>query len=112
VLTTFLEHAAATAAAERADARGSSKGATTAPKTVREQLELPPASTGLRLMPSHHRSAGFRPRELQFGGPVARDDRDGRADRRGGVLADGAKVDGPLRCANAILSRPMRSSPC
>ena len=50
----------------------SNKDAAAAPKTVREQLEAAPEQPGLRVLPSHHRPAGLRARELQLSRAVAR----------------------------------------
>ena len=48
-----------------------------------QQLELHRANPAVRVVPSRHRSAGLRARELQLGRAVARRRRRRRADRRG-----------------------------
>ena len=58
------------------------KGAKTAPKTVRETLELHRTSPVCASCHSNHRSPGVRARELQFSGSVAGEDRERRRHRR------------------------------
>jgi mono/diheme cytochrome c family protein len=84
----------------------STKGAATAPRTVREQLELhrknPACASCHRIIdPPGFALEHFNPvgqwRETGAGGaPID----------SAGVLADGSKVDGPIALRNAILSRP------
>jgi hypothetical protein len=84
----------------------SAKGATTAPKTVREQLELHRNSP---VCASCHRvidPPGFALEKFNPVGQWRESMPDGAAIDTGGVLADGTKVDGPTALRNAILSRP------
>ena len=60
----------------------STKAAATAPKTVREQLELHRKNAAVRVLPPHHRPAGLCARELQLGRAMARYGSRWRADRR------------------------------
>ena len=85
----------------------STKGAATAPKTVREQLELHRQNPACASLPPRHRSAGLRARELQLGRAVAR--RPTPTARRSTPRAcwrTASKVNGPVALREAILSRP------
>ena len=99
------QHAAAAAAAERATLEEAAKGAKTAPKTVRETLELhrssPVCASCHRIIdpPVSHSRTSTR---WVSGGK----DRNGAGIDAAGVLADGTKVNGPVALRNAILSRP------
>jgi len=84
----------------------STKGATTAPKTVREQIELhrknaPCASCHKIIDPP-----GFALENFNSVGQWRDTGPDGAPIDTAGVLADGTKVDGPVALRNAILSRP------
>jgi hypothetical protein len=84
----------------------SAKGAATAPKTVRETLELHRSSP---VCASCHRvidPPGFALEKFNPVGQWRESMPDGSAIDTGGVLADGTKVDGPVALRTAILSRP------
>ena len=77
-----------------------------APKTVREQLER---HRNNPVCASCHRiidPAGFALEKFNSVGQWRETTETGAAIDTGGVLADGAKVDGPIALRNAILSRP------
>jgi mono/diheme cytochrome c family protein len=77
-----------------------------APKTVREQLER---HRNNPVCASCHRiidPAGFALEKFNSVGQWREVTETGAAIDTGGVLADGAKVDGPIALRNAILSRP------
>jgi mono/diheme cytochrome c family protein len=77
-----------------------------APKTVREQLER---HRNNPVCASCHRiidPAGFALENFNSVGQWRQVTETGAAIDTGGVLADGAKVDGPIALRNAILSRP------
>jgi mono/diheme cytochrome c family protein len=106
ILSTFLDTPPAPPPPNVPTLEESTKGAATAPKTVREQLELhrknaPCASCHRIIDPpgfalEHFNSVG-QWRETDIGGAPL---------DSAGVLADGSKVDGPIALRNAILSRP------
>jgi mono/diheme cytochrome c family protein len=84
----------------------STKAATTAPKTVREQLELHRKNAACA---SCHRiidPPGFALEHFNPVGQWRETDAGGAPLDSAGVLADGSKVDGPIALRNAILSRP------
>jgi hypothetical protein len=84
----------------------SAKGAASAPKTVRDQLELHRSSP---VCASCHRVIDPPGFALERFNPVGqwRDTMpDGSPIDTQGVLADGARVDGPVALREAILSRP------
>jgi mono/diheme cytochrome c family protein len=84
----------------------SAKGAASAPKTVRETLELHRSSPTCA---SCHRvidPPGFALEKFNPVGQWRETMPDGSPIDTGGVLADGTKVDGPIALRNAILSRP------
>ncbi len=84
----------------------STKGAATAPKTVREQLELHRKNAACA---SCHRiidPPGFALEHFNPVGQWRETDAGGAPLDSAGVLADGSKVDGPIALRNAILSRP------
>ena len=66
------QHAAAAAAAERADARGKRQGRDDRAEDGARAARAAPEEPAVRVLPSHHRSAGLCARELQLGGAVAR----------------------------------------
>jgi hypothetical protein len=106
VLTTFLNTPPPPPLPNVPTLEESAKGATTKPKTVREQLELhrnSPTCAGCHRVID---PVGFA---LENFDPVGRwrtTGDDGAALDTGGVLADGARVNGPVDLRNAILSRP------
>jgi mono/diheme cytochrome c family protein len=82
------------------------KGAKTAPKTVRETLELHRSSP---VCASCHRiidPPGFALENFNSVGQWREKTENGAAIDAAGVLADGTKVNGPVALRNAILSRP------
>ena len=84
----------------------SAKGATTKPKTVRDQLELhrnSPTCAGCHRVID---PVGFALENFDPVGQWRTTDADGAKLDTGGVLADGSKVDGPIALRNVILSRP------
>jgi mono/diheme cytochrome c family protein len=84
----------------------SAKGAATAPKTVREQLELHRQNPACA---SCHRAidpVGFALENFNPIGQWRATAEDGTPLDAAGVLADGSKVDGPAALREAILSRP------
>jgi hypothetical protein len=84
----------------------STKGAASAPKTVREQLELhrrSPACSGCHRVID---PIGFALENFNSVGQWRNAADDGSKLDTAGVLADGTKVDGPVALRNAILSRP------
>jgi hypothetical protein len=84
----------------------SAKGAASAPKTVRDQLELHRSSP---VCASCHRvidPPGFALEKFNPVGQWRETMPDGSPIDTAGVLADGAKVDGPVALRTAILSRP------
>jgi hypothetical protein len=84
----------------------SAKGAKTAPKTVRETLELHRSSP---VCASCHRvidPPGFALENFNSVGQWREKTENGAAIDAAGVLADGTKVNGPVALRNAILGRP------
>jgi hypothetical protein len=82
------------------------KGAKTAPKTVRETLELHRSSP---VCASCHRiidPPGFALENFNSVGQWREKTENGASIDTAGVLADGTKVNGPVALRNAILSRP------
>ena len=82
------------------------KGAKTAPKTVRETLELHRASPVCASCHSIIDPPGFALENFNSVGQWREKTENGAAIDAAGVLADGAKVNGPVALRNAILSRP------
>jgi uncharacterized protein DUF1592/uncharacterized protein DUF1588/uncharacterized protein DUF1587/uncharacterized protein DUF1585/uncharacterized protein DUF1595 len=106
ILTTFLNTPPSPPPPNVPTLEESAKGATVAPKTVREQLELhrknaPCASCHKIIDPP-----GFALENFNSVGQWRTADTDGAPIDTAGVLADGTKVDGPTALRNAILSRP------
>jgi hypothetical protein len=106
ILTTFLNTPPSPPPPNVPTLEESAKGATVAPKTVREQLELhrknaPCASCHKIIDPP-----GFALENFNSVGQWRTVDTDGAPIDTAGVLADGTKVDGPVALRNAILSRP------
>jgi mono/diheme cytochrome c family protein len=84
----------------------SNKDAATAPKTVRQQLELHRSNA---VCASCHRiidPPGFALEKFNSVGQWRETTETGAAIDTGGELADGTKVDGPIALRNAILARP------
>ena len=106
ILTTFLNTPPPPPLPNVPTLEESTKGATRAPKTVREQLELHRANP---VCASCHRiidPAGFALEKFNSVGQWRQTSDSGAPIDTGGVLADGSKVDGPIALRNAILSRP------
>ncbi len=106
ILSTFLDTPPAPPPPNVPTLEESTKGAATAPKTVREQLELHRKNAACA---SCHRiidPPGFALEHFNSVGQWRETDTSGAALDSAGVLADGSKVDGPIALRNAILSRP------
>jgi mono/diheme cytochrome c family protein len=106
ILTTFLNTPPPPPLPNVPTLEESTKGAKTAPKTVREQLEL---HRNNPVCASCHRiidPAGFALENFNSIGQWRDKSETGAAIDTGGVLADGSKVDGPIALRNAILNRP------
>ena len=106
VLTTFLNTPPPPPLPNVPTLEESTKGAKEPPKTVREQLELHRSSPACA---SCHRvidPIGFALENFNPVGQWRTAGADGAALDTVGVLADGAKVNGPVALRNAILSRP------
>jgi hypothetical protein len=82
------------------------KGAKTAPKTVRETLELHRASPVCASCHSIIDPPGFALENFNSVGQWREKTENGAPIDAAGVLADGARVNGPAALRNAILSRP------
>ena len=98
VLTTFLNTPPPPPLPNVPTLEEATKGAKTAPKTVRETLELHRSSP---VCASCHRiiDPPVSPSRTSTRWASGGKDRERRPNRYGGVLADGTKVNGPLRCA-------------
>jgi len=106
VLTTFLNTPPPPPLPNVPTLEEAAKGAKTAPKTVRETLELHRASP---ICASCHRiidPPGFALENFNSVGQWREKTENGAPIDAAGVLADGAKVNGPVALRNAILSRP------
>jgi hypothetical protein len=106
VLTTFLNTPPPPPLPNVPTLEESAKGAKTAPKTVRETLELHRSSP---VCASCHRiidPPGFALENFNSVGQWREKTENGAPIDAAGVLADGAKVNGPIALRNAILSRP------
>lgn len=82
------------------------KGAATAPKTVREQLELHRKNASCASCHKILDPPGFALENFNSVGQWRDRGTDGTPLDTAGVLADGRKVDGPIALRDAILSRP------
>jgi len=106
ILSTFLNTPPSPPPPDVPTLEESSKGATTAPKTVRDQLELhrknAPCSGCHRIIDP----PGFALEKFNSVGQWRETLADGSPIDTAGVLADGTKVDGPAALRDAILSRP------
>ena len=105
VLTTFLNTPPPPPLPNVPTLEESSKGAT-APKTVREQLELHRSSPACAACHRVIDPPGFALENFNSVGQWRDSGDDGAPIDAAGVLADGSKVDGPVALRNAILSRP------
>jgi hypothetical protein len=106
VLTTFLNTPPPPPLPNVPALEEAGKGSDNAPKTVRQQLELHRNSPACA---SCHRvidPVGFALENFNPVGQWRISDTDGQPLDIGGVLADGARVDGPAALRDAILSRP------
>jgi hypothetical protein len=106
VLGTFLDTPPPPAPANVPTLEESAKRATTAPKTVRQQLELhralPNCATCHRIIDP----PGFALEHFNSVGQWRETSEGGGAIDSAGVLADGTQVDGPIALREAILKRP------
>ena len=106
VLTTFLNTPPPPPLPNVPTLEEAAKGAKTAPKTVRETLELHRASP---ICASCHRiidPPGFALENFNSVGQWREKTENGAPIDAAGVLADGTKVDGPVALREAILKRP------
>jgi mono/diheme cytochrome c family protein len=106
ILTTFLNTPPPPPPPNVPTLEESNKGSATAPKTVREQLEVHRKNP---VCASCHRvidPPGFALEKFNSVGQWQDAGADGTPIDTAGVLADGAKVDGPAALRDAILSRP------
>jgi hypothetical protein len=106
VLTTFLNTPPPPPLPDVPTLEESNKDAATAPKTVREQLEVHRSNA---VCASCHRiidPPGFALEKFNSVGQWRETGEGGAPIDTAGVLADGSKVDGPVALRNAILSRP------
>jgi mono/diheme cytochrome c family protein len=106
VLTTFLNTPPPPPLPNVPTLEESAKAAATAPKTVREQLEL---HRNNPVCASCHRiidPPGFALEKFNSVGQWRETGDNGAPIDSAGVLADGTKVDGPVALREAILSRP------
>jgi mono/diheme cytochrome c family protein len=106
VLTTFLNTPPPPPLPNVPSLEEAAKGAKTAPKTVRETLELHRSSP---VCASCHRiidPPGFALENFNSVGQWREKTESGAPIDAAGVLADGSKVNGPIALRNAILSRP------
>jgi mono/diheme cytochrome c family protein len=106
ILSTFLDTPPPPPPPNVPTLEDSSKGAATAPKTVRDQLELhrrSPACSGCHRIID---PVGFALENFNSVGQWRQTSDDGTALDTAGVLADGSKIDGPVALRNVILSRP------
>jgi mono/diheme cytochrome c family protein len=106
ILSTFLNTPPSPPPPDVPTLEESTKGATSAPKTVRAQIELhrknaPCASCHRIIDPP-----GFALENFNSVGQWRDTGADGEPIDTAGVLADGTKVDGPVALREAILSRP------
>jgi hypothetical protein len=106
ILSTFLNTPPSPPPPDVPTLEESSKGATTVPRTVREQLELhrknAPCSSCHKIIDP----PGFALENFNSVGQWRDTGADGAPLDTAGVLADGRKVDGPAALREAILSRP------
>jgi hypothetical protein len=106
ILSTFLDTPPSPPPPNVPTLEESNKGAASAPKTVREQLEVHRKNP---VCASCHRTIdppGFALENFNSVGQWRDTDADGAPIDAAGVLADGVKVDGPAALRDAILSRP------
>ena len=106
ILSTFLDTPPSPPPPNVPTLKESNKGAATASKTVREQLEVHRSNP---VCASCHRiidPPGFALENFNSVGQWRDRNADGTPIDTAGVLADGTRVDGPAALRDAILSRP------
>jgi mono/diheme cytochrome c family protein len=106
VLTTFLNTPPPPPLPNVPTLEEAAKGAKTAPKTVRETLELHRSSPVCASCHSIIDPPGFALENFNSVGQWREKTENGAPIDAAGVLADGAKVNGPVALRSAILSRP------
>jgi mono/diheme cytochrome c family protein len=106
VLTTFMNTPPPPPLPNEPTLEEAAKGAKTAPKTVRATLELHRASPVCASCHSIIDPPGFALENFNSVGQWREKTENGAPIDTAGVLADGAKVNGPVALRNAILSRP------
>jgi hypothetical protein len=106
VLSTFLNTPPSPPPPNVPTLEESNKDAGTAPKTVREQLELHRKNPGCASCHKIIDPPGFALENFNSVGQWRDTDADGKPIDAAGVLADGTKVNGPIALREAILSRP------
>jgi hypothetical protein len=106
VLTTFLNTPPPPPLPNVPTLEESNKEAAAKPKTVREQLEVHRANPTCAGCHRIIDPPGFALENFNSVGQWRETGENGAPIDSGGVLADGAKVDGPVALRNAILSRP------
>jgi mono/diheme cytochrome c family protein len=106
VLTTFLNTPPPPPLPNVPTLEEAAKGAKTAPKTVRETLELHRSSPVCASCHSIIDPPGFALENFNSVGQWREKTENGAAIDAAGILADGAKVNGPVALRSAILSRP------
>jgi mono/diheme cytochrome c family protein len=106
VLTTFLNTPPPPPLPNVPTLEEAAKGAKTAPRTVRETLELHRSSPVCASCHSIIDPPGFALENFNSVGQWREKTENGAAIDAAGVLADGAKVNGPVALRSAILSRP------
>jgi hypothetical protein len=106
VLTTFMNTPPPPPLPNVPTLEEAAKGAKTAPKTVRETLEIHRSSPVCASCHSIIDPPGFALENFNSVGQWREKTENGAAIDTGGVLADGAKVNGPIALRNAILGRP------
>ena len=107
VLSTFLNTPPSAAAAERADARGKHQGSDDRAEDGAGAAGAAPEECAVRVLPSHHRSAGLCARELQLRwGSGARRAPMARRSTPPACWRTAPRWMDPSALRNAILSRP------
>jgi hypothetical protein len=106
ILSTFLNTPPSPPPPDVPTLEESSKGTTTATKTVREQLEQHRKNASCAGCHRIIDPPGFALENFNSVGQWRATGVDGKPLDTAGVLADGTKVDGPIALRNAILSRP------
>jgi cytochrome c553 len=106
ILSTFLNTPPSPPPPNVPTLEDSTKAAATAPKTVREQLELHRNNAACASCHKIIDPPGFALENFNSVGQWRNAGPDGAPVDAAGVLADGSKVDGPAALRNALLSRP------